>query len=102
MNRRAFIKSLGLLALSASAPLALLREWRRSGIITGETFRLDSPLVLDLPPDFLIRNCNFIANEGFAGDCMVRFLSTPVRGTVESCYFNGRNLPVGSCALSFA
>ena len=85
MERRGFLKTLGVLAAASALPTAV-DEWLEAGLITGQTFRLDSPLDLtELPQGFVISYCTFVANPGFVGKELIRL---PRGGLFKNCSFD--------------
>ena len=90
MNRRDFLKGLAALTAVAASPTLLqssVERWERRSLIENETFYLDRPLQLDMPDGFVIRNCRFVANPGFVGDCMVNLRSGD-HGSITGCVFD--------------
>lgn len=64
------------------------------GILRYQRFYLDRTLILsNLPKNFIIAECEFIALPGFIGDSLI-LIKDSDQLTITSCYLDCRNMPM--------
>lgn len=104
-SRRRVIKgAAGLAALAAISPSLVIdgkqfvdfssSDFERmcaSGVVENMTFYLDRTINLQDMDGLVIRNCKFIALEGFAGDSMI-YLNDCSNCTITGCHLDSRNM----------
>ncbi len=72
-------------------------KFARTGILEDVTLYLDKPLELSkvYGDGAMIRNCKFVANEGFQGKHMM--ILKDVEGwTISGCHFDAKNMNDGT------
>ena len=68
-----------------------------SGVVEGMTFYLDRTIKIEGVKNLTVRNCKFIALDGFKGDSLI-YLDKSSGVMIESCYFENGRIP-GSALL---
>lgn len=98
MDRRTFIRNaMGFAALAAGGGAvtpALAKSFEdmiADGVIEGQVFHLDAPLVIKGHPRLAIRNCSFLSTDNFdwtGGLKALLYLGESQVGEITDCYFD--------------